>query len=322
MLQAKLKVVGGKHHGKSIVVPKGKFLIGREQDCQLRPNSELVSRHHCVINIDDFTVRLRDLGSTNGTFVNGNRVRGEVTLKAGDRVRVGKLDFEILIPDPSQVEAASASNGDSSRTLAAASSETTQLSTSETSFEIPLPADIADTGSSVLPMSNGDTTVIGPLPTEEPAAAAPAPPMPYAHDPYQQMPMQYPQQPMYQQPAYPWMQQMPYPGNAYPQYGMPYQQPGMYPGQMGMYPQQGVAASPAPSVTTTPSDEMPIVPSVKLPDPKTTGANQPAPPAQAGPAPDGAADSKGKDPKAVVQVKPSERAADIIKSYMHRRPGT
>jgi pSer/pThr/pTyr-binding forkhead associated (FHA) protein len=108
MLQAKLKVVGGKHHGKSIAVPKGKFLIGREQDCQLRPNSELVSRHHCVINIDDFTVRLRDLGSTNGTFVNGNRVRGEVTLKAGDRVRVGKLDFEILIPDPNAVEAAPA----------------------------------------------------------------------------------------------------------------------------------------------------------------------------------------------------------------------
>lgn len=317
MLQAKLKVVGGKHHGKSIAVPKGKFLIGREQDCQLRPNSELVSRHHCVINIDDFTVRLRDLGSTNGTFVNGNRVRGEVTLKAGDRVRVGKLDFEILIPDPNTVQAAPAATGDSSRSLA--TTETTQLSTSETSFEIPLPGDIADTGSSVLP-SNGDTTVIGPLPTlGEPAVAAQAPPVPYAQDPYQQMP-QYPQQPMYQQPAYPWMQpQMPYPGTAYPQYGMPYQQPGMYPAQMGMYPQQSIAAPPVPAVTTTPSDEMAVIP-VKLPDPKTTGANKPAAPPEGGTPPVEAA-AKGTDPKSTVPVKPSEKAADIIKSYMHRKPG-
>src|SRR3990172_4146736 len=111
MLQAKLRVVGGKHHGKTIPLGTSKFLIGREQDCQLRPNSELVSRHHCVFNVDDFTVRLRDLGSTNGTFVNDNRVRGEMTLKAGDRVRVGKLDFEVVIPDP-------ASLGDSSRVLA------------------------------------------------------------------------------------------------------------------------------------------------------------------------------------------------------------
>jgi predicted component of type VI protein secretion system len=208
MLQAKLKVVGGKHHGKTIAVPKGKFLIGREQDCQLRPNSELVSRHHCVIHIDDFTVRLRDLGSTNGTFVNGNRVRGEMTLKAGDRVRVGKLDFEILIPDPNAVETAPVATGDSSRGLAAAS-ETAQLSTSETSFEIPLPGDLPDTGSSVLP-NNGDTTVIGPIPgSEEPTTAIPAPPVPYAQDPYQQMP-QYPQPPVpYQQPAYPWIDALP-----------------------------------------------------------------------------------------------------------------
>ncbi|MGE3316783.1 MAG: FHA domain-containing protein [Planctomycetaceae bacterium] len=320
MLQAKLKVVGGKHHGKSIAVPKGKFLIGREQDCQLRPNSELVSRHHCVINIDDFTVRLRDLGSTNGTFVNGNRVRGEVTLKAGDRVRVGKLDFEILIPDPNAVETAPVVTGDSSRSLSS-TSETTQLSTSETSFEIPLPGDLPDSGSSVLP-SNGDTTVIGPMPTmDDTGTVSPAPPVPYAQDPYQQMP-QYPQQPMYQQPAYPWMQpQMPYPGTAYPQYGMPYQQPGMYPGQMGMYPPQAAAAPAAPpsAVTTTPSDDMAVIP-VKLPDPKTTGANKLAPPTEAS-APPADPASRGTDPKSTVQVKPSEKAADIIKSYMHRKPG-
>jgi pSer/pThr/pTyr-binding forkhead associated (FHA) protein len=76
MLQAVLRVLSGRQNGAFIPLPVGKFLIGREEDCQLRPNSELVSRHHCVFTNDDFTLRLRDLGSTNGTFVNGERLRG------------------------------------------------------------------------------------------------------------------------------------------------------------------------------------------------------------------------------------------------------
>ena len=62
MVAAELKVVGGKHAGQVIPLNRRKFLIGREQDCQLRPNSDMVSRHHCVFSIDDFSVRLRDLG--------------------------------------------------------------------------------------------------------------------------------------------------------------------------------------------------------------------------------------------------------------------
>ena len=116
MLQAKLKVVGGRHHGRVIPLATKKFLIGREQDCHLRPNSELVSRHHCVFAVDDFSVHVRDLGSTNGTFVNDQRVRGEVLLNSGDRIRVGKLDFELVIGEP--VTAAERNkNGDSSQLL-------------------------------------------------------------------------------------------------------------------------------------------------------------------------------------------------------------
>ncbi len=99
MLRAELKVVGGKQHGSLIPLQTKKFLVGREQDCQLRPNSESVSRHHCVFTIDDFGVRLRDLGSTNGTFVNGKRVQGQVLLEPDDRILIGKLEFEIVIHD-------------------------------------------------------------------------------------------------------------------------------------------------------------------------------------------------------------------------------
>jgi len=109
MVSAELKVVGGKHVGQVIPLNRRKFLIGREQDCQLRPNSEMVSRHHCVFSIDDYSVRLRDLGSTNGTLVNGERIRRDVVLVAGDKVVIGNLEFELVIrPGVTVVESDSA----------------------------------------------------------------------------------------------------------------------------------------------------------------------------------------------------------------------
>ena len=57
----------------------------------------MVSRHHCVFTLDDYTLRLRDLGSTNGTLLNEERLRGEAALKEGDRVQIGPLVFEIRI---------------------------------------------------------------------------------------------------------------------------------------------------------------------------------------------------------------------------------
>ena len=97
MISAELKVVGGKHAGQIIPLNRRKFLIGREQDCQLRPNSEMVSRHHCVFSVDDYSVRLRDLGSTNGTLVNGDRIRKETVLADGDRILIGNLDFQLVL---------------------------------------------------------------------------------------------------------------------------------------------------------------------------------------------------------------------------------
>jgi len=109
-MRAELKVVEGKHQGAVIPINRKKFLVGREEDCHLRPNSDLVSRHHCVFTIDDYSVRLRDLGSTNGTLVNNARLNGQVELKDGDKIRIGKLLFQIVIRSnvPSAVVPASA----------------------------------------------------------------------------------------------------------------------------------------------------------------------------------------------------------------------
>jgi len=97
VMEVKLIVVGGKNAGQTVPVSGPKFFIGRSEDCHLRPNSDLVSRHHCAILVEDGFVAVRDFGSKNGTFVNGQRVKGEQELTTGDELRVGALRFEVQL---------------------------------------------------------------------------------------------------------------------------------------------------------------------------------------------------------------------------------
>jgi pSer/pThr/pTyr-binding forkhead associated (FHA) protein len=96
-MEVKLVVVSGKKAGEAVPVFGPKFFIGRADDCQLRPHSEMVSRHHCVVILEEGYVGVRDFGSKNGTVVNGEVIRGEQELKNGDRLRVGDLEFEVQL---------------------------------------------------------------------------------------------------------------------------------------------------------------------------------------------------------------------------------
>lgn len=96
-MEVALKVSSGSSAGKLIAVPGPKFLIGRAEDCQLRPKSDLISRYHCVIMSEDGLVTVRDFGSKNFTYVNGERLIGECELKPGDLLKVGPLEFELCI---------------------------------------------------------------------------------------------------------------------------------------------------------------------------------------------------------------------------------
>jgi predicted component of type VI protein secretion system len=95
-MDATLRVLSGPHAGETIAIRRGKLLIGREEDCHLRPESEFVSRHHCVLLLDDYTLRIRDLGSKNGTFVNGRKVgSGETILLHDDTISIGEMIGQI-----------------------------------------------------------------------------------------------------------------------------------------------------------------------------------------------------------------------------------
>ena len=96
-MDARLKVILGTNAGKEIRLLGPKFLIGRAEDCHLRPKSDLISRHHCVLLLEEQGLTVRDLGSRNGTLVNGQRVSGECELKTGDNLEVGPLKFEVSV---------------------------------------------------------------------------------------------------------------------------------------------------------------------------------------------------------------------------------
>ena len=96
-MHVRLKILQGSNTGKEVKIPTPKCMIGRGEDCHLRPNSDAISRHHCVIVTTENEVIVRDLKSRNGTFVNEEKVADEAVLLSGDLLRVGPLQFEMVI---------------------------------------------------------------------------------------------------------------------------------------------------------------------------------------------------------------------------------
>src|SRR3954452_13935336 len=92
-----LIVVRGKPEGLVIPLARPTFRIGRGEHCQLRPNSDLVSRDHAEFSITRDKVVLLDLGSRNGTLVNDRALTGPCILKDRDLIEVGSLTFAISI---------------------------------------------------------------------------------------------------------------------------------------------------------------------------------------------------------------------------------
>lgn len=93
----------GSAEGKAIPIKAAKFLIGRDPGCHLRPASVLVSKRHCEIEIDGDKASVQDFGSTNGTFINDQPVKGKAELRHKDMLKVGPLLFEVQLELPPPV---------------------------------------------------------------------------------------------------------------------------------------------------------------------------------------------------------------------------
>ncbi len=75
------------------------FTIGRAPDQHLCIEEAEVSAHHAVIRADGRALRLKDLGSTNGTYVNRERIHGEVSLRKGDVLHFASAEFRLVHTD-------------------------------------------------------------------------------------------------------------------------------------------------------------------------------------------------------------------------------
>jgi pSer/pThr/pTyr-binding forkhead associated (FHA) protein len=113
-LQASMKVLEGGERGLEIPITKPLFKMGRRPDCELQLASHVVSGYHCHIHKRRDGIFLEDLQSSNGTYVNGQRLAGETELNDNDGIRVGHFQFTMQI-----FAALAANSGDGEKVLSA-----------------------------------------------------------------------------------------------------------------------------------------------------------------------------------------------------------
>ncbi|NIA24675.1 MAG: FHA domain-containing protein [Gammaproteobacteria bacterium] len=89
-----LLVKRGPRAGMGWVLQEGTTTVGRHPDSDIFLDDITVSRHHCRLILDRSDLTVEDSGSTNGTYVNGERV-DRATLKTGDEVIVGKFHLVV-----------------------------------------------------------------------------------------------------------------------------------------------------------------------------------------------------------------------------------
>jgi pSer/pThr/pTyr-binding forkhead associated (FHA) protein len=100
-----LRFISGKYQGGEYPIDEGRrIVVGRSSDLDMVLVEEMVSRRHAQISMSNQVITIEDLGSTNGTFVNGEKIQ-RATLREGDRVLIGTSILKVVsIPlDESQV---------------------------------------------------------------------------------------------------------------------------------------------------------------------------------------------------------------------------
>ena len=80
-----------KYEGQEAELIEGVYILGRSKECHLIFQGESVSRKHAKLTILQDRIFIEDIGSSNGSFVNGKLVRGETLVQAEDRIHLGKV---------------------------------------------------------------------------------------------------------------------------------------------------------------------------------------------------------------------------------------
>src|SRR5438105_3461161 len=101
-----LITVKGPNAGRRFPLETTSTVIGRQPDAGIYLESLAVSRHHARIVCDRGAYFVEDVGSSNGTYVNGHRIAGRVPLGEGDTLQIGPYELNLLLdPDSGTGEA-------------------------------------------------------------------------------------------------------------------------------------------------------------------------------------------------------------------------
>jgi len=134
-----LRFISGKYQGGEFPLrPHREIIIGRSSDLDMVLVEDMVSRKHAKITTDEQTVTIQDLGSTNGTFVNGEKVR-KADLKDGDRILIGTSIIKIVYVDGEATSALSENEARNKLAVAANKKASAPKSMAGSIEEIPLP---------------------------------------------------------------------------------------------------------------------------------------------------------------------------------------
>ena len=99
-----LVVIYGHEMGRRIQVGTEPLIIGRSPQNQIQIDQESISRRHCRIWFSGSEFLVRDLGSTNGTYVNDDLVEEEGRLRHGDQLKVGRTILKFIVGDDVEVQ--------------------------------------------------------------------------------------------------------------------------------------------------------------------------------------------------------------------------
>ncbi|MFO0610175.1 MAG: SpoIIE family protein phosphatase [Polyangiales bacterium] len=131
--------------GRIVRLDGGECLFGRRLDCHVHIHDQRVSRRHARIRREGDALQLEDLGSSNGTFVNGRRIHGAARLHHGDEVEIGASRYRVDLADEmvAAVESASVLIGETPDTMVMPLIEVASLRDASFSFAPSVPADDA-----------------------------------------------------------------------------------------------------------------------------------------------------------------------------------
>src|SRR5512138_2483867 len=97
-----LRFISGKYQGGEFPLEEGQeIVVGRSSDLDMVLVEEMVSRRHARIAMKGGAITIQDLGSTNGTFVNGEKIR-QTQLREGDRVLIGTSILKVVAMGPKE----------------------------------------------------------------------------------------------------------------------------------------------------------------------------------------------------------------------------